>query len=58
MSLAQILQRAAPEEQHNVQSRRNSSVSYHVNKALSVICDEGITVSSFTPKLLVWTSLV
>ena len=36
--------RVAPEEQHNVQSRRNSSVSYHVITAPCVICDEGITV--------------
>jgi hypothetical protein len=44
MSLAQILRKVAPEEQHDVQSRRNSGVSYHVNMALCVICDEGITV--------------
>jgi hypothetical protein len=47
--------RVVPEEQHNVQSRRNSSVSYHVNTAPCVICDEGIPsiakLSSFTPKL-------
>src|SRR5271155_3025574 len=44
MSLAQILRRVAPEEQHDVQSCRNSSVSYHVNMAPCVMCDEGITI--------------
>src|SRR5271170_3627486 len=44
MSLAQILRRVAPEEQHDVQLCRNSSVSYHVNMAPCVMCDEGITI--------------